>query len=250
MSPPSRVTLLRLLVLAALAGGLAIFLFSGGADLLSLQALARHRETLLAWRDENAALVLAAFIVAYALTVAFSVPGSLWLTIAGGFMFGTVAGALAAVIGATAGASVVFLAARFLAGDGLRHRLAAWISRMDRGFRSNAFSYLLFLRLAPVFPFWLVNLVPAFLDVSFRLYLAATILGIVPGAVVYSLVGNGLGAVLDAGGKPDVDIIYAPDVLAPILGLALLSLLPVLRRRLRASARRNDVRDGEAEEAQ
>ena len=104
---------------------------------------------------------------------------------------------------------------------------------MDAGFRANAFNYMLVLRLLPVFPFWLVNVVPALLNVRLRTFLVGTLLGIIPGAVVYALLGNGLGAVIAAGEKPDLDIVFEPQVLAPIIGLALLSLGPVVYRRLR-----------------
>ena len=107
------------------------------------------------------------------------------------------------LVGATAGAIGIFLAARHTLGDFLRAKAGPAIRRMEAGFRDNAFSYLMVLRLVPVFPFWLVNLVPAFLGVSLRTYAAATFLGIIPGSFVYCGVGNGLGAVFDAGGHGD-----------------------------------------------
>ena len=110
------------------------------------------------------------------------------------------------------------------------------LQRMEQGFRRNAFSYLLVLRLVPLFPFFLVNLVPALLGVRLRVYIGATVIGIVPGTFVFASVGNGLGAVLDAGGKPDLAIIFAPPVLLPILGLAGLALIPVVYRRVKGSA--------------
>ncbi len=112
---------------------------------------------------------------------------------------------------------------------------------METGFRENALSYMLVLRLVPIFPFWLVNLVPAFLGVRLRTYALATCLGIVPGTLVYASIGNGLGAIFDMGGEPDLRIIFQPAVLLPLLGLAALALLPVAYRRLR---RRRDGRPG------
>jgi uncharacterized membrane protein YdjX (TVP38/TMEM64 family) len=145
-----------------------------------------------------------------------------------------VLGAIVAVIGATAGATVVFLIAKTALGDTLRAKAGPRIRRMEEGFREDALNYLLFLRLIPLFPFWLVNIVPAFLGVRLGVYLVGTFLGIIPGGIVYASVGNGLGAVFDAGGTPDLGIIFRPEILLPIMGLALLALLPVGYRKYKA----------------
>ena len=108
---------------------------------------------------------------------------------------------------------------------------------MEEGFRRDALSYLLVLRLIPIFPFWLVNIVPAFLGVPLRTYVLGTFVGIIPGSFVYASVGNGLGAVFDAGGTPDLGIIFAPAILLPIVGLAVLALLPIVYRRFKARKR-------------
>ena len=105
---------------------------------------------------------------------------------------------------------------------------------MESGFRDNAISYMLILRLVPLFPFWLVNLVPAFLGVSFASYAVTTVIGIIPGTAVYSSVGNGLGALVEAGRMPDLGLITDPEILLPLLGLALLSFLPVVYKWIKA----------------
>jgi uncharacterized membrane protein YdjX (TVP38/TMEM64 family) len=138
------------------------------------------------------------------------------------------------VIAATIGASLVFLAARTALGDSLRRRAGPWLRRMEDGFRENALHYLLFLRLVPILPFWLVNLVPAFLGVPFRIYLTATFFGIIPGGLVYASVGNGLGAVFDAGATPDLGIIFKPAIILPLAGLAILAILPVAYKKIKA----------------
>jgi uncharacterized membrane protein YdjX (TVP38/TMEM64 family) len=103
---------------------------------------------------------------------------------------------------------------------------------MEEGFREDALSYLLVLRLVPLFPFFLVNLVPAVLGVPLRTYALGTFFGIIPGTFVYCLVGNGLGAIIDKGGEPDIGKIFEPEILSALIGLALLSLIPVVYKRI------------------
>jgi uncharacterized membrane protein YdjX (TVP38/TMEM64 family) len=165
---------------------------------------------------------------------AFSIPGGALATIVGGYLFGLWLGVAASVVGATLGAMAVFLAARTALGELLRAKAGGALRRMEEGFRRNAFSYLLVLRLVPVFPFWLVNLVPAFCGVSLRTYALATLIGIIPGSFVFVSVGSGLGALLDRGETPDLKIIFQWKFLLPILGLALLALLPVIVRKLQS----------------
>lgn len=235
-SPPAaRSALLpRLALLAAVvAVGLGLWL-SGAADLLSFETLSRHRAALQDWVAAHGLLAAAAFVAAYGLVVGVSLPGAVWMTIAGGFLFGTAAGAAYAVVGATAGAVVVFLLAGTVFREAWAARAGGALARMEEGFRRDAFSYLLVLRLVPLFPFWLVNLVPALLGVRLATYTLATAIGIVPGAVVYAGVGNGLDAVFAAGGRPDLSIVWSPEILLPLLGLSLLALVPVAYRRWRA----------------
>jgi len=234
-APAGRAGVLRLLPLALLlaTGAVAWFGFDVG-QYLSFEALKDHREWLLAQVEQRAALTALAFIAVYALTTAFSIPGGAVLTLLGGFLFGTWIGTLYVSIGATLGAVAVFLAARSALGGLLRARVGGALGRMESGFRENALSYMLVLRLVPIFPFWLVNLVPAFLGVRLSTYVIGTSVGIIPGTLVYASVGNGLGAIFDAGGTPDLGIIFKPEILLPILGLAALSLLPVVYKRWKA----------------
>ena len=223
----------RFLPLAALAAGLVIFFALGLHRYLSFGALAENRDLLMSLVEDHPVTAPLAYISVYALAVAFSIPGAVVLTIAGGFLFGTLAGGLFVVVGATIGAVGVFLAARTAFGEGLRRRAGPWIARLEAGFRENALSYLLVLRLVPLFPFWLVNLVPAFLGVPLTTYALGTFIGIIPGSFVYASVGNGLGAVFDAGGSPDLTIIFKPEILLPIIGLSLLALIPVVYKKFK-----------------
>jgi uncharacterized membrane protein YdjX (TVP38/TMEM64 family) len=127
----------------------------------------------------------------------------------------------------------VFLAARTALGDTLRRRTGPWLRRLEDGFRDNALSYLLVLRLMPLIPFWLVNLVPAFLGVPLRIFVLGTLVGIIPGTLIFASVGNGLGAVLDTGRQPDAGILFEPEILLPLIGLSVLALIPMVYRRLK-----------------
>lgn len=224
-----------LFALAVAGGALAIHL-AGGAEAL-FAAFRARRGTIVYWVDGHYAQAVGLFILIYMAAVMLSLPGAAWLTVAGGLVFGSLAATAYAVAGATAGAVGVFLIARFLLGDALRSwgrtRAGPAIQRMEAGFRENALSYLLLLRLVPLFPFWLVNLVPAFLNMPLRLYIVGTFLGIIPGTFVYASVGEGLGAVVAAGHRPDLDMILSIQVLGPLAGLALLAAVPILYKFLR-----------------
>ena len=227
-SPIRRLVPLAVLIVAIVA----VFAF-GLDDYISFDVLRRHRAQLLDFVDRHFILAPLLYILVYAVVIALSIPGGAVLTIAGGFLFGALFGAVLVVIGATLGATVVFLIAKTALGDVLRTKAGGRIRRMEEGFREDAFNYLLFLRLIPIFPFWLVNIVPAFLGVPLRTYVLATFLGIIPGSFVYASVGNGVGAVFDTGGTPDLGIIFKPEIILPIIGLAVLALLPVAYRKLK-----------------
>lgn len=220
--------------LAILAVVLAVR-FTGVADLLSLDTLARHRATLTGWVGANPWLSALAYVGVYTAAAAFAVPGAVVLTLAGGFLFGAVLGTALTVLGATLGATLLFLlAGRVFGADALR-RLGPRAEALAKGIQANAWSYLLVLRLVPLFPFFLVNLVPAFAGVRLPVFVITTALGIIPGTAVFSLSGAGLGRVLDAGGTPSLSGILTPEILAALCGLAALALLAIpLRKRFAA----------------
>ncbi len=223
----------RLLPVAILLAGLAIFLLLGLERYFSYDLLYRHQATLTEWVAKHAFISAAAFVLAYTIVVAFSLPIAIVVTPVAGFLFGTWMGAGLSVIGATLGSVAVFLAARTAFRDLFRARAGAALARFEAGFRRDDFSYLLFLRLVPVFPFWLINIVPALLGMRLDRYVLATMIGIVPAAIVYASVGAGLGVVIGRGERPDLGIIFEWRILLPLLGLAVLSLLPVVYSRLR-----------------
>ncbi|PKP77320.1 MAG: hypothetical protein CVT81_10125 [Alphaproteobacteria bacterium HGW-Alphaproteobacteria-3] len=221
----------RFLPLLILVAGLGAFFALGLDRYVTLDTLRDNRQVLSAWVVENWALAAFVYVLAYIAMVAFSLPGGLVATLTGGFLFGTVFGGLFAVVGATIGATAIFLAARTALGEMLREKAGPKLRKLEDGFGKNAFSYMLVLRLVPIFPFFLVNLAPAFLGVPLRTYVVTTFLGIVPGTFVFASLGNGLGAVFDAGRDPDLGLIFEPEILVPILALALLALLPIVYRR-------------------
>lgn len=223
----------RLAPILVLVAGLAAFFALGLDDYLSLDALKANRQALAAWVSDAGALAYVAYAAVYAALIAFSVPAGALMTIAGGFLFGPWLGGALTVIAATVGATALFLAARYAFADLLRQRAGSAVRKMEAGFRENALSYMLFLRLIPAFPFVLVNLVPAFLGVRLGTYVLGTAIGIVPGTLVYASLGDGFSAIVEAGGDIDLGIIFEPRFLLPVLGLAVLALLPVFYRKLK-----------------
>ncbi len=221
--PQGLVSARRLLPLGLLVAAWLVFMLAGGYRYLTFSALAQNRDWLCGLVQQWGILAAFVYIMVYATLVALSVPGAAILTIAGGFLFGTWIGGLCAVIGGTLGATAIFLAARGGLG-GLAQRAGRLVGKLEAGFRDDAFNYLLVLRLVPIFPFWLVNLVPALVGVRLPTYVLATFLGIVPGTVIYASLGNGLGSLVE---EPDLAIIFKPSLLVPIVGLALLALVPV-----------------------
>jgi uncharacterized membrane protein YdjX (TVP38/TMEM64 family) len=219
---------LKLLILAVFAGAIAAFFALGGQKYLSLETIKAHRDQLLGFTSEHrVAMVGLAFLV-YALAVALSLPGALILSLTCGFLFGRWLGTLVIVAAATLGATVVFLAARYLIADWARARLGTLGRRINEGFSANAFNYMLFLRLVPAFPFFLVNLAPAFTDIRLPTYVVATAIGIVPGAFVFANLGETLGTIDSLSG------LVSKETLAAFALLGVLALVPVVVKRIRS----------------
>ena len=208
--------------------GLGVALRATGlTDHLSLATLAAHRETLGAFVAANLLLAGLAYVGIYVVAVAFSFPGAVFITLSGGFLFGAAGGTALTVVGATIGATLVFLFAQRLFGADALDRLGPKARGLGEGIRRNAASYLLVLRLVPLFPFFLVNLVPAFVGVRLGIYVVTTALGILPGTAVFSLAGAGLGEVLAMGGAFDPRAVLTPQILGALVGLAALSLAAI-----------------------
>ena len=231
-SPQNGISPRRLVPLAFLVAAGVAFVAVGGHLYLTFAALAENRDRLCSLVQRWGFVSAFLYIAAYAGLVALSVPGAAVLTIAGGFLFGTWLGTLCAVLGATLGATGIFLAVRAGLG-GLAQRAGPLVGKLEAGFRADAFNYLLVLRLVFIVPFWLVNLVPALVGVRLSTFVLATFLGIIPGTFVYASFGNGLGDVV---GEPGLGVLLRPSVLGPIVGLVILALIPVGYKRWRTKS--------------
>ena len=205
----------------------------GWHEFLNFQTLQAYYQQLHSYTVNNYSLSVLAFMLVYALIVTFSIPGAVFITLLGGFLFGVVAGTFYVVISATVGATLIFLIVQTAVGQWLAKKASGWVMRMEQGFQRDAFNYLLFLRLVPIFPFWVVNIVAAVLNVRLRAYFFATLFGIVPGSAVYVSVGNGLSSLIQAGKAPDLGVIFQPKILLPLVLLAVLSLVPVIYKKLK-----------------
>ncbi len=178
------------------------------------------------------------FVAIYAAAVAMSLPVGLWLSLLGGLLFGMFLGGVLTVVGASTGAGLLFLLARGLLCPFFDAKFGARIARLRPGLERDGFSYLLALRLMPVFPFWLVNLAPALIGMRFWPYMAATVLGMVPTSFVLSAIGAGLSASLASGRRPSAAMLLRPEILLPLAALALLAVLPAVWRQFFARNRR------------
>ncbi|UZD91231.1 TVP38/TMEM64 family protein [Cognatishimia activa] len=205
-------------------------------DYLSFETLRDNREALLAFRDANFALTVGLFMAAYIVIVAFSLPGATIATLTGGFLFATFPGALFNVTAATIGAVLIFLAARWGLGEKLAAKMEGSegaVKKIKDGIDENQWSMLFLIRLVPAVPFFVANLVPALVGVPLRRFVISTFLGIIPGGVVYTSVGAGLGEVFERGETPNLGIIFEPQILLPILGLCALAALPIAIKAIR-----------------
>lgn len=207
---------------------------------LSFESLKQNRQYLSQLTNQHYVLSVLSFSFIYTIAVAISIPGAVFLTLAGGFLFGLGWGTVYVVFSATFGATLLFLAVNTALGKWLENRASHWVKKMEQGFKRNAFYYLLTLRLIPIFPFWLVNIVPALLNVRLRTFIVATFIGIIPGSFVYVSVGNGLSHIFDKGETPNLGVIFTPSILLPLIGLAMLALIPILYKYFKD---KNDEKD-------
>lgn len=223
----------KYLPISILILGLVLFFNSKLYNYFSFSELQKHREFLTSWTEENYFLASIIFCFSYIISVAFSFPGAILLTLLGGFLFGIFFGSVFVILSATIGACLIFLATKTAFGNILEKKAGPFVKKFEKGFQENAVSYLLILRFVPLFPFWLINIVPALFNIRLRVFFITTFLGIIPGSVVYVSVGNGLGELFDKNQTPNLSIIFEPAILLPMIGLGLLSLVPVIHKKLK-----------------
>ena len=226
----------RYLPLAVIVAGLVAAYAAGVQEYLTLTVLAEQREALKGFvADHRIASVLGYFVL-YAVAVAFAFPAASILTIFAGFVFGWFIAGILTVFAATTGAAAIFLAARSAFGDVLRKRAGPFAAKLADGFAKDAFGYLLVLRLAPVFPFFIINIAPAFFDIKLRTYVAATFLGIIPGTFAYTWLGQGLDSVIVAAAGREISIsdLVTPEITIAFLGLAIVAAIPTIVSKFRA----------------
>ncbi len=235
-----------LLVIVALFASFFVF---GLDEYLSFSVFSENRNAMLEFVSANYVASLAFYFALYTVVVAASIPGGLLLSICGGFLFGWIIGGFITVLAATVGAAMLFLIAATSLGDMLRKKAGPWLEKLEKGFQDNAMSYLLFLRLVPAFPFWLVNIAPAFLGVPLRTYIIGTFIGIIPGTFVFSFIGAGLDSVIveqqeryeaclqkaDQICDKDFDVasLITTEIILSFVALGLISLLPILIKKWR-----------------
>jgi uncharacterized membrane protein YdjX (TVP38/TMEM64 family) len=237
--------------IAILIAGIVAIYASGAHKYLSLTAVAENRDALMSFVASNYLAAIAVFVLVYTIAVAVSLPGALLLTILGGFLFGWAIGGAITVFAATLGAVIIFLVARTSLGDALASKAGPWMEKLSDGFRKDAFNYMLFLRLVPVFPFWLVNIAPALAGVGLGTYTITTLIGIIPGTFAFSLAGSGLDSIIDAQKQAfetcvtqngadnctfalDAGSLVTPRLLAAFAALGVVALIPVVLKKLRA----------------
>jgi len=217
--------------------GLAFGYAFGLQDYLSLGFLAEQRQVLKSYVDTHPAWSVLVFFGTYILAVAFSFPAASILTIFGGFLFGWLLGGALVAVAATIGATILFLVTRSAFGSFLRHRVDGVVKTLAEGFRANAFGYLFVIRLAPIFPFFVVNIAAALFDISLGRFVAATFLGILPGTFAYAYLGQGVDSVLlaaqGAGREAEVSDLVTGEITLAFLALAVIALTPTIVRQMR-----------------
>ncbi|MDB2390862.1 VTT domain-containing protein [Alphaproteobacteria bacterium] len=221
--------------------GLVLFFGTGMHKLVSWDTISSHYNVLKQFSSHWTITSYLLFMLLYLIVVAFSLPVALPLTLTGGALLGWPAG-IVIVFAATMGAGVVFIAARTIFADFLRVKAGPFMARLEAGFNEDAFNYLLALRLIPVAPFWVVNIIPSFTQMKLPSFLLATFIGIIPGTMVFVSVGRGFDTILASSQTPDLSVLSSPSILIALGGLGALSLMPVIYKRVRARRKSSETK--------
>lgn len=213
--------------------GMATIYFSGIYHYLSLDYLRMYHKSLKAFVEMHPIAVPIVFCLVYIISVALSVPGAVLLTLLGGYLFPQPFSTIYVVVSATCGAALIFLAARTALNEILLKKAGPFLKKMENGFQENAVSYLLFLRFVPLFPFWLVNIAPAFFGVSLFTFLWTTLVGILPGSLVFTLAGGGLDKILENNEPFSLNSIFNLQIKIALILLGLTALAPIIWKKIK-----------------
>jgi uncharacterized membrane protein YdjX (TVP38/TMEM64 family) len=250
-SPREASSLARWTPLAVVVAAAGVAYGFGLHRYLTLDAIAAHHGALHQLVDDSFLLAMVVYVLSYVAATALSLPGAVFLTILGGFLFGWAVGGAVTVVAATLGASILFLAARSSFGDVLARKAGPVLKKIIDGFAEDAFNYLLFLRLVPLFPFWLVNIAPALVGVKLETFVIATFIGIIPATFAFATLGSGLDSIIAAQTEMynecvtakaaadcmtdyDPGALLTPQIAAAFVALGIMALIPVALRRRRA----------------
>lgn len=233
-----KISLKKFIPLVVIALFLTLVYLTGVYKYLTFEMLQENRAAVLQFVKTNRVLSVFIFMLIYTISVTLSVPAGIFLSILGGFLFPQPYATVYIIISATIGATLLFLAAKTAFSDVLKQKAHKFLSKMKKGFDANATSYMLFLRLVPLFPFWAVNLAPAFLGVNVLTYIWTTAVGIIPGAFVYAQAGVGLGAIFETGADFSPQNIFNWKLRIAFIGLGFLALIPILIKKLRSYSKR------------
>jgi uncharacterized membrane protein YdjX (TVP38/TMEM64 family) len=229
----------RFLPLIIILAGMALIYFSGQYRYLSFDCLKTYHQTLKAFIIAHPVIVPTLYILSYIVLTALSVPGAIFLSLLGGYLFPQPLSTIYVVFSATCGATLIFLAARTALGNSLREKAGPFLIKMEKGFQENAASYMLFLRFVPLFPFWIVNIAPAFFGVRLKTFVWTTLVGITPGAFIFTLAGRGLEKIFETDQAFSLNAIFNTQMKIALGLLGVFALVPILLKKIKRSRDRD-----------
>ena len=213
--------------------GIIIFYASSLNELISLKEFTSNFSELKEYTKTNKILSYFLYVLLYIFIVAFSIPIASLLTICGGSLFGWDAFILI-IFSATVGSTIVFIAAKTICYEFFKNKTNTFQIKLENGFKKNDFLYLISLRLIPLVPFWVVNVIPAFFNMRLKLYFLGTFFGIAPGTFVYVWFSIGFEKILTEGNRPDFSIFNQPTIIGSFTALGLLILLPIVLKKYKS----------------
>lgn len=214
-----------LLLVLLMASGM--FFYFGLQKYLSLESLVKYQSFIKLWSDQHYLSAVLIYCLLFTGLIACGIPCATFMCLVGGFLFGAIA-LIYAELSTTGGGLILYLTVRTAFGHRIAKSSSGWIKKVEKGFQENAFNYLLTLRLVPIFPCWISNISAGILNVPMKTFLSATLIGIFPSTLIYVLAGRSLDKIFNYHDIPVTQLLLTPSIFLPLLGLAILSLAPVL----------------------